>query len=385
MGLIRAATDALKGSLADQWKDFYTVPRGVSPSAAVVRAVIEGRDDGRGANVVGSSTVITKGSKFVVPEGHALVLFEDGGFTGLVVEPGAYYWDSDALDSESIFAGDGVVSPLVKSSWERFKFGGRPQSEQIAVFVSLQEISNNKFGTASDIYWDDKFLNTQVGARVRGVFSIQIIDPLTFLRSFVPNHYIQKGQDFDFSDLNNPAAQQLFDEVVGSLAATFAKYANASDKNSRLASIQKDAIGFGAGLFEFVDSAFQWKAKRGIQIVNTSIVSIDYDDATKELLKSAQRADALAGARGNSNLQASVAAGIEAAGNVEGATGILGVGLAVGSLGLGNLQQTPDMPPAQGPQPSEVALKLQEYKGLFDGGLITKDEYEALKTKLLGL
>jgi len=385
MGLIRAAADALKGSLADQWKDFYTVPRGVSPSAAVVRAVSNGQDVSRGTNVVGSSAVITKGSKFVVPEGYALVLLEDGGFTGLVAEPGAYFWDSEALDSQSIFAGDGVVSPLLKSSWERFKFGGRPQSEQIAVFVSLQEISNNKFGSASDIYWDDRFLNTQVGARVRGVFSLQIIDPLTFLRNFVPNHYIQKGHDFDFSDLNNPAAQQLFDEVVGCLAAAFASYANALDKDSRLASIQKDAIGFGASLFESVDSVFQWKSKRGLQIVNTSIVSIDYDDASKELLKAAKRADALAGARGNSNLQASVAAGIEAAGNVEGATGILGVGLAVGSLGLGNLQQNSDSPPAKGSQVADVSIKLQEYKGLFEADLITKDEYEALKTKLLGL
>ena len=34
MGLIQAAIGALGGTLADQWKDFYTVPEGLPPTAA---------------------------------------------------------------------------------------------------------------------------------------------------------------------------------------------------------------------------------------------------------------------------------------------------------------------------------------------------------------
>jgi membrane protease subunit (stomatin/prohibitin family) len=126
-----------------------------------------------------------------------------------VTEPGGYTWNTEALDSESIFAGNGFWTPLVKNSWEKFKLGGRPQSEQQAFFVSLQELGNNKFASASEIYWDDKFLNTQAGAVVRGVFSVRLLDPLLFLKTFVPPVYLKNGRNFDLTDLDNPSAQQL--------------------------------------------------------------------------------------------------------------------------------------------------------------------------------
>lgn len=40
----------------------------------------------------------------------------------------------------------------------KFKFGGQPGSQQLAFYVNLKEIPNNKFGTQSEIYWDDAFL-----------------------------------------------------------------------------------------------------------------------------------------------------------------------------------------------------------------------------------
>ena len=73
------------------------------------------------------------------------------------------------------------MDPLVTGSWERFKFGGRPSSQQSAFFVSLKELVNNKFRTASEIYWDDWYLNAQVGAIARGTYTLRITDPLLFI------------------------------------------------------------------------------------------------------------------------------------------------------------------------------------------------------------
>jgi len=39
MGLVQAAVGSIGGSLADQWKDFYTVPDGLPPTAALFAAV----------------------------------------------------------------------------------------------------------------------------------------------------------------------------------------------------------------------------------------------------------------------------------------------------------------------------------------------------------
>ncbi len=380
MGLIQAAVGAVGGMLADQWKDFYTVPAGLPSTAALFAAVPQGTNAGRGSNTKGSSNIITNGSKIVVPEGYGLLLMQDGAITGFVAEPGGYEWRSDDLNSKSIFAGDGFVSPLITQSWERLKFGGQPGSQQAAFFVSLKELPDNRFGTQSEIYWDDAFLNTQVGAVTRGSYTLKIVDPILFVKNFVPAQYLQSGQVFDFTDMDNAAASQLFNEVVGSLAPAFSLYSNDPAKGNRITKLQQDSIGFAKSLSDAVEQAYQWKSDRGLVIVKTTIVSIEYDANTRELLKTVQRADALAGARGNSNLQASVAQGIQSAGETGGAAGLVGIGMASGMLGgVGNLQQ-PAAPAADDP-----VAKLKKAKEMLDLGLITQGDYDALKAKALGL
>ena len=407
MGLIQAAVGAIGGTLADQWKDFFTVPEGLAPTAALFAAVPRGQNAGRGSNTKGSDGVISNGSRIVVPEGYGLVLMEQGAITGFVAEAGAYEWNSDSPDSQSIFAGDGIVSPLIKASWERFKFGGRPGAQQRAYFVTLKELPNNRFGTQSEIYWDDAYMNAQVGALTRGTYTIKIVDPILFIKAWVPAAYLESGAVFDFTDIDNDAASQLFNEVVGSLAPAFSLYTNDPSKGNRITRIQQDSVGFAQSLSAAVEQNYQWSSARGLQIVATTIVSIEYDESTKELLRNVQRADALSGARGNSNLQASVAAGFEAAGENTGAAGLVGLGMAAGATGLGGLQQpvpgigaqsTPPPPPAPAaaaapppppppaaPAEEDPVATLTKFKQMLDAGLISQEDYDAAKNKILGL
>ncbi|MCW5951719.1 MAG: SPFH domain-containing protein [Propionibacteriaceae bacterium] len=408
MGLIQAAIGAIGGTLADQWKDFYTVPEGLAPTAALFAAVPRGQNAGRGSNVRGSDGVITNGSRILVPEGYGLVLMQDGAITGFAAQPGAYEWNSEAQDSQSIFAGNDIVSSLITTSWERFKFGGRPGAQQRAYFVTLKELPNNRFGTQSEIYWDDAYMNAQVGAITRGTYTLRIIDPILFIKAFVPAKYLEPGQVFDFTDIDNDAAAQLFNEVVGSLAPAFSMYTNDPTKGNRITRIQQDSIGFARSLSAAVEQNYQWSSARGLVIVATAIISIEYDEMTRELLRNVQRADALSGGRGNSNLQASVAAGFEAAGENAGPGGLIGVGMAAGTTGLGGLQQPvpgpqqgypqqgypqqggyPQDPPPQQAAPAAPAddpvAKLAQFKQMLDAGLITQQDYDAAKAKALGL
>ena len=386
MGLIQAAVGAIGGTLADQWKDFYTVPDGLPPTAALFAAVPRGTNAGRGANTKGSSNIITNGSRIVVPEGYGLLLFQDGAITGFASEPGAYEWKSDDLNSQSIFTGGGLMDALVRQSWERFKFGGQPGAQQAAYFVSLKELPDNRFGTQSEIYWDDGYLNAQVGAITRGSYTLKIVDPILFVKNFVPATYLQPGQVFDFTDLDNAAASQLFNEVVGSLAPAFSLYTNDPAKGNRITRIQQDSVGFAQSLSAVVENAYQWKSDRGLVIAKTTIVSIEYDASTRELLKTVQRADALSGARGNSNLQASVAAGIQSAGQNAGVGGLMGMGIATGGLGgLAGLQQPVAAPAPAAPAADDPIAKLTKAKQMLDAGLITQADYDAVKAKALGL
>jgi membrane protease subunit (stomatin/prohibitin family) len=386
MGLFQAVSGSIGGVLADQWKDFFTVPDGLPATAALFAAVPHGTNAGRGSNTKASSNIITNGSKIVVPPGYGLLLFQDGAITGFVAEPGGYEWRSNDLNSKSMFSGDGIVDSLVTQSWERFKFGGQPGSQQAAFFVCLKELPDNRFGTQSEIYWDDGFLRTQVGAVTRGTYTLKIVDPILFVKNFVPASYLQPGQVFDFTDMDNAAADQLFNEVVGSLAPAFSLYTNDPAKGNRITKLQQDSLGFAKSLSDAVENAYQWKSDRGLVIAKTAIVSIEYDATTRALLTTVQRADALSGARGNSNLQASVAAGFQSAGENAGPGGIMGIGMATGMVGgMGGLQQpvAPPAPPA--PPADDPIAKLKKAKDMLDLGLITQADYDAAKAKALGL
>ena len=404
MGFIKAFSGALSGTFADQWKDFYVPRSGIPATAAVFQAVPQSQNNGRGENYKGNENIITNGSKIVVPENTALITLQDGQITGMIAEPGGFEFRSDDVNSQSIFAGNGILGPTIKSSWEKVKFGGQPGSQQLAFYINLKEIPNNRFGTQSEIYWDDAFFGTQVGAVTRGTYTMKIFDPLLFVKNFVPTKYLQPNAPiFDFADMDNDAASQLFNEVVGSLSAAFANYTNDPSKGNRMSKIQGDQLGFAQSLSAAVEEGYQWKSDRGLEIVKTAILAIEYDEDTKELMKDVKKADALSGARGNSFMQQAVARGIQASGENGGGTGMafMGMGMNAASGMMQSVQQQPTqssyqpfnqtqpvqqpMSESQSTTQQDPMVVLTEKKKLLDAGLITQEDYDALKAKILGL
>lgn len=418
MGFIKAFSGALGGALADQWKDFYVPRPDVTSTTAIFEAVFQGTNAGRGSNTKGSENIISNGSKIIVPEGTALVTLQDGAITGLIAEPGGFEFRSDDPNSKSLFAGDGFLSSTIGQSWDRFKFGGQPGSQQQAFYVNLKEIPNNRFGTQSEIYWDDAYLGAQVGAVTRGTYTLKIVDPILFIKNFVPAKYLQPGSPlFDFSDMDNDAGSQLFNEVVSSLAASFSNYTNDPSKGNRIAKIQGDQIGFAKSMSAAVEEGYQWKTDRGLEIIKVAIQTIEYDEDTKALLSDVKKADALSGSRGNSFMQQSVARGMQAAGEnpAGGGMGMAFMGMGMNASGgvMGGLQQSGEptpaaqnsqqqatqpqqapVPPQQSQQPEQPLsppttedpyAKLASLKQLLDQGVITQEDFDAAKSKLLGI
>lgn len=403
MGFIKAFTGALGGTFADEWKDFYAPQANVPGTAGLSQAVPQGQNAGRGENTKGSDNIITNGSKIVVPEGTALITVQDGAITGLVAEPGGFIYQSDDPNSQSFLAGGGILSDTVKTTWERFKFGGQPGAQQLAFYVNLKEIPNNRFGTQSEIYWNDAYLNAQVGAITRGTYTLKITDPLLFVKNFVPAAYLQPNAPiFDFADMDNDAAAQLFNEVVSSLSEAFSNYTNDPDKGNRITKIQGDQVGFAQSLTEAVDKGYKWREDRGLEIVKVAIQAIEYDEDTKELLKDVKKADALSGARGNSFMQQSMARGLQSAGENGSAAGMAFMGMGMNAAGgaVSGIQQPADVqanpvsPNAQPAAPADAApvasaadpyAELTKAKQLLDQGIISQEDFDALKKKTLGL
>lgn len=415
MGFIKAFSGALGGAFADQWKDFYVPMPGVSETATLFRAVPQGTNNDRGSNTKGSDNIITNGSKIIVPEGTALITMQDGQITGVIAEAGGFEFRSDDPNSKSMFSGDGILSSTFGQSWDRFKFGGQPGSEQLAFYVNLKEIPNNRFGTQSEIYWDDAYLNAQVGAVTRGTYSLKIVDPVLFVKNFVPTKYlVADAPVFDLADMDSDAGTQLFNEVVGTLSAAFSNYTNDPSKGNRISKIQGDQIGFAAAMSKAVEDAYHWKSDRGLEIVKTAILAIEYDEDTKKLLSDVKKADALSGARGNSFMQQSLARGMQAAGETGGGSGMafMGMGMNVAGgmmqgmnqpqqattnpfiqvnqqpqqqMGATNSQPNPASTTPQPQQAEDPYQKLTELKKLLDAGVITQADFDAAKNKLLGI
>ena len=419
MGFIQAFRGSLGGTLADQWKDFYGPMEGVPETAALFPGVPMGTNNGRGANYKGNENVITNGTKVIVPEGTALVTIQDGAITSIITEIGGYIYSSDDPNSKSIFSGDGLMESIVKTSWEKFKFGGIPATNQLLFYVNLKEIPNNRFGTQSEIYWDDAFFGTQVGAVIRGTYTVKIVDPISFLKNFVPVKYLSSGAPaFDLGDMDNDAAEQLFNEVVGSLSAAFSNYTNDPTRGNRISKIQGDQIGFAKSLSAAVEDNYEWSSTRGLEIVKTAILAIEYDEDTKEMMKDVKRADALSGSRGNSFMQQSVARGMQAAGENGGGANMAFMGMGMnaagnmmggvqqpnvgnyyqpnfgggqlnqnqGNYGQGqNQQQNQGQPQNQNQPPEDPTEKLIKMKKLLEAEVISQEEFDKMKRELLGL
>lgn len=407
MGFIQAFKGAIGGVLADQWLDFLTVPNSLAPTAALFAAVPKGTNANRGSNTKGSENIISNGSKIVVPPGYGLVTLQDGRTTGFIAEAGGYIWNTQDVNAKSIFAGDGIVDTFIKQSFDRFKFGGQPGALHQAYFVNLKELPNNRFGTQSEIYWDDSYMNAQVGAIARGTYTLRIVDPLKFIHNWVPASYLTPNSvPYDFSDPNNSSATQLFSEFVGSLAPAFSRYTNDPDKNHRITRIQSDQLGLAHSLSQIVDENYQWEQDRGIRVEKVSIVSLEYDQNTRELLKDVQAADALGGARNQSFVNQAVARGVQAAGENGGGSGIAMMGMGMGSVGSMVQPVQPHSPVGQSPQSQatdtqsnsadqsqaqpeggneDPVAKLSQYKQMLEQGLISEADYEAAKNKVLGL
>ena len=414
MGFIQAFKGALSQTFADQWKDFYLPQSNVPATAAVFRAVPKGTNNGVGENTKGAENIITNGSKIVVPENTALITFQDGAITGFITEPGGYEFKSDDPNSKSLFAGDGILAPTIKESWERFKFGGQPGSEQLAFYVNLKEIPNNKFGTQDKIRFFDNYLNAQVAVIARGSYTLKITDPILFVKNFVPQKYLQSNAPiFDFADMDNDAGTQLFNEVIGCLQPALSNYTNDESKQNSIIKIQGDQLGFAKVLSAVVESEYQWQSSRGLEIVKVAMTGLDYDEKTQELVDKVaeKRADlSVEMARGqaySSNMQGMMAGavghsmetqaegwkaageGIKEAGK-SGSLESVGSGMFMG-MGMQNQPQGADalnavnnMNQSQAPK-EDPTERLLNAKKLLDAGAITQEDYDKIKSQVLGI
>ena len=345
MGFIRSFVGPLVGSVkssfGDQWLEYLKPDYENMPNASTVAVFPAVKVEG-GQNSHGNSNIITNGSKILVPEGTVAVTMLDGQVTGFIAEPGGYTYTSTDPNAVSVFAGDGFFKGLgqtLGASIEKFKYGNVAAAQHNIFYVNCKPIQNFKFGTPGTIYWDDSFLMTQVGAKVRGTAVLRISNPATFL-SYIPNDYLMGGKIFDFDDLDNKTADQFCQNIQSALTPALSKFSNDPVMGGRITAIQSNQDKFAQCLMAAIEEQFQWGEKVGLTIESVSLAPLEYDDASQEILEQAKKDDvalrsemrrgqAYANNMPGMMAQASASAMNTAAGNENGAMmGFMGMGMA---------------------------------------------------------
>ena len=330
MGLIKAGAGALGGTLADQWKEFFSCDA-LDKEVLVAKGVKQ--TTGRSSNTKGNDNVISNGSGIAVADGQCMIIVEQGKIVEFCAEPGQFTWD--ASTEPSLFTGK--LGESLKETFrvigKRFTFGGDPAKDQRVYYFNTKEIVDNKFGTANPFLFT--VVNKKIGmdrtvsVRCNGVYSYKITDPLLFYKEVCGN----VEREYTRQELDG----QLKTEFVSALQPAFAKL---SELELRPAQIPAHTT----ELKDAMNAALktEWTERRGITVESIALNPITL---TEEDLKKVQQMEDAA-AYGNSPSmmagrmgEATASAMETAAANQGGAmNAFVGMGMAMNAGGAGTVQ-----------------------------------------------
>lgn len=389
MGILQAIGGAVGGTFGDQWKDIITAGH-FDEHTALIPGERRNTDNGRGSNGHGSEGVITNGSKIYVPENTAAFIFNQSGIENIISQPGGYeYHDGQ----DSVFNGDGVKKSIFKQIGERIGYGGITSDYKQIAFVNLREIRDIKFGTRGPLMYNDLFYGTDLEIFAYGSFTIQIGDPVRFIRNFVPANVTY----YLFDD------QRARSQILAEFLQSFTVALNALSTQYRISQLPAQANDIALKVANDGQNAGTWPARFGFNIVKIGIENIEFSDASRELVQkfSANKMDLKAYedvSQHASNVAAQQKIAHEAHGFGDAGAMMFGAAFAQGVNPVTGAQANAvvvEQPMAAQQSASTVAVPsmsvgeqldaVKKLKELLDAGILTKDEFDFKKKQILGL
>lgn len=389
MGILDAAFDAFSGTLADQWKDIVTVGE-FDERTAVAPGVRKRSNEGYGYNQ-GQSNILSNGSIIYVPENTAAFIFNQSGIEEVITKPGGYEYRDGQLSVFDKQGRDesGIVKTLFNQTAQRIGFSGMSADDKRVSFVNLRELRGIKFGTRGPLAYNDLYYETDLEVYAYGLFSIQIVDPVAFVRNFLPANV----SSYSFNDLE--ARSQLVAEFLHSFIVAL----NSLSTEYRISQLPSQAGKIADQIRSEGENAGTWKERFGIELCGVAIENIEFSDDSRELVhsysekKMSVRAyEGVSAQAGNMAAQQMIAEGVRENGLGDGGNMLFGLGLA-GSLNPQNASQaTEAAAPAKdvdarpaAPSVDDQVETLKKLKELVDMGILTPEEFAAKKKQLLGL
>ncbi len=313
MGIIKAATNAIGGGLADQWLEVIEAGD-MGDNTVFCEGVPVRRGDKRNQNKKGSADVISDGSIIHVQQNQFMLLVDGGKIVDYTAEPG--YFEVRGSSAPSLL--NGQFSEALHETFDRIRFSGVTPYEQKAYFINLQEIKNIAFGTVTPINYFDNFYNAELFLRAHGYFSIRIVEPLKFYAEAIPRN----AEHVDVQDIH----KLYLSEFLNGLQTAINQM---SVDNIRISHVASKGVELARYLSTALDE--EWTQKRGMVIESVGIQSISYDENSKKLIERRNEGAMLSDPNIREGyVQGAVARGMEAAGSNRNGAMMGFAGLGVG-------------------------------------------------------
>ena len=355
MGLIKAALNALGGTLEDQYKEYIYCD---AMSADILAVKGHKRVASRGTNK-GDDNIITDGSVIAVNEGQCALIVVDGKVSEVAAEAGVFTFKSDA--SPSVFSGklgDSLLASL-KDVGARITYGGQAGRDQRVYYINLKEIVGNKYGTATAIPF--RVLDTNIGLdvdvslRCNGEYSYKIVNPVLFYTNVCGNF----GESYSRSSIDS----MLKSEIITALQPALGKL---SEKGIRPSMLPAHVEEITQALNEVLSK--KWGELRGIAVYSFAMNPPSLPQDQQEMITNLQRTAVMR----NANMAAATLVDAQAkamqtaAGNQGGAMmGFMGMNMAQQQGGINAAQlfqmgaqqqaQQQTQQPAAQPAPAQAA------------------------------
>ena len=276
MGFIRAALSAGLNSFNDsKFKEAVVLPDHVSSDVMAIKGQLLTKDpDGRSRQSNQNTGLLTDGSVVIVPQGYVAVLVNNGTFLGDVLEAGSHEWR--AGDNAWLLEKGGI-----KGTWENFKnrfsFGGQVITRQEIIFIRMQPIAGNKFGTQNAVEYFSERYQQMLNIRFYGLFDIKVADPVLFYVSSI-SQQIEEHKPFTLQDIAQGTLRQ---NISPKIAIAIAKYTNEN---------RVDIYSLNANQDTFNELAKQevnkvWTGLYGIEATNILLEDLSYDQESMEIVR----------------------------------------------------------------------------------------------------
>ena len=276
MGFIRAALSAGLNSFNDsKFKEAVVLPDHVSSDVMAIKGQLLTKDpDGSSRQSNQNTGLLTDGSVVIVPQGYVAVLVNNGTFLGDVLEAGSHEWR--AGDNAWLLEKGGI-----KGTWENFKnrfsFGGQVVTQQEIIFIRMQPIAGNKFGTQNAVEYFSERYQQLLNIRFYGLFDIKVADPVLFYVSSI-SQQIEDHKPFTLQDIAQGTLRQ---NISPKIAIAIAKYTN--ENGVDIYSLNANQDTFNELAKQEVNKV--WTGLYGIEATNILLEDLSYDQESMEIVR----------------------------------------------------------------------------------------------------